>query len=281
MTFLLDLIRLHRRQNPSRRLHPSLTATKAPKAKAKTKSESSSKAKEKTASAVDSDPGISKSRVVEPPSSHVAGAPEDEDIDDFPEIERLFEDCDPGVVEDPSLETVRSPSSSSKPKDVPAAEVPPEVPKSDDDKAKPPDSKASDKNARREAELRKEAKSVHHLLTDMPKNRFCPICQRAKKYKPPLQDRWVQIHQVRDVWLAFDLRPRHRVSRHRGKHRRVSFDIDNEGRWNFPHACLSVRTEVSGRKLAFFAPFVSNQDHVGTIYHNNAHEITGAIKDLG
>ena len=58
-------------------------------------------------------------------------------------------------------------------------------PKPDDEGRKPPDPKDSDKRSRGEAELRKEAKSVHHLLTHMPKNPFCPTCQRAKMYKPP------------------------------------------------------------------------------------------------
>ena len=144
----------------------------APKAKAKTKSESSKKARDKTATAVESDPSTSSSMIVEPPSSDAVGAPDDKDTHDFPGIERLFEDYVPGVVEDPAPEAATALNI-----DAPTPEEPPEVPKSDDDRQKPPDRKDSDKRSRGEGELRKQAKSVHHLLMHMPKNPFCPTCE--------------------------------------------------------------------------------------------------------
>ena len=36
-----------------------------------------------------------------------------------------------------------------------------------------------------EKALRKEAKSIHHMLTHIPKNPYCEACQRAKMFKPP------------------------------------------------------------------------------------------------
>ena len=33
--------------------------------------------------------------------------------------------------------------------------------------------------------LKKEAKSIHHLMTHIPKNPYCEVCKRAKMYKPP------------------------------------------------------------------------------------------------
>ena len=161
-----------------------------PKAKPKPKSESSKSAKGKTGSVAGSDPGASSSMVVEPPASNVLSDPyADEEGDDFPGVENLFEDYVPAehsdvAVDDPAPEAVRSPSSSSKPGELPASRGPAEVPKHDDKEHKPIYPKTSEKRSRGEAELRKEAKSVHHLLTHIPKNPFCPVCQRAKMYKP-------------------------------------------------------------------------------------------------
>ena len=157
-------------------------ASKAPKAKAKPKSESSKLAKDKTASAVESDPGTSpSSMVVEPPSTHALSDPyEDDEGDDFPGMEKLFEDYVPGEYSGEAVEDPRRPSL-----ETPASGKSEEVPKPDDESRRPPDPKDADKRCQGQAELRKEAKSVHHLLTHMPKNPFCPTCQRANMYKPP------------------------------------------------------------------------------------------------
>ena len=115
----------------------SKVAPKAPMAKPKPKSESSKLTKGKTGSAVESDPGTSSSSmVVEPPTSEVLTAPYgDEEGDDFPGIEKLFEDYIPEehsdvAVDDPAPEAVRSPPSSSKPGGSHASRRSDEVPKS-------------------------------------------------------------------------------------------------------------------------------------------------------
>ena len=129
--------------------------------------------------------------VVEPPTSEVLTDPyADEEGDDFPGIEKLFENYVPEeysdvAVDDPASEAVRSPPPSSRPEGSPASRRSEEVPKRDDKERKPIDSKTAELRSRGEAELRKEATSAHHLLTHMPKNPFCPVCQRAKMYKPP------------------------------------------------------------------------------------------------
>ena len=33
--------------------------------------------------------------------------------------------------------------------------------------------------------LKKEAKSIHRLMTHIPRNPYCEVCKRAKMYKPP------------------------------------------------------------------------------------------------
>ena len=127
-----------------------------PKAKPKPKSESSKSAKGKTGSVAGSDPGASSSMVVELPASHVLSDPyADEEGDDFPGIEKLFEDYVPEeqsdvAVDDPAPEAVRSPSSSSNPGELPASRVPAEVPKHDDKEHKPIDPKTSEKRSREE-----------------------------------------------------------------------------------------------------------------------------------
>ena len=51
----------------------------------------------------------------------------------------------------------------------------------------PPSSVPVDKSklSKGEKALREEAKTKHHLMTHVPKNPFCPTCQRAKMFKPP------------------------------------------------------------------------------------------------
>jgi hypothetical protein len=42
-----------------------------------------------------------------------------------------------------------------------------------------------------EKALKEEAKSTQHLLTHIPKNPLCDVCQRAKMFKPPSRtDSW-------------------------------------------------------------------------------------------
>ena len=265
-----------------------------PKAKPKPKSESSKSAKGKTGSAAGSDPGTSSSSsssssmVVEPPTSQVLTDPyADEEGDDFPGIEKLFEDYVPGeysdvAVDDPAPEAVRSPPPSSKPGRSPASRRSEEVPKHDDKERKPLDPKTAELRSWGEAELRKEATIVHHLLTHMPKNPFCPVCQRAKMDKPPSY----KTDGVRSI-----------KSETFGEHLTCGHVIvyrDNEASIQGCRLALilkDVGTSVMhaypcGRKSQdecyhALTHFVSNKDEVGTIYSDNAPEITGAIKDLG
>ena len=172
-----------------------------PKAKPKPKTESPKSAKGKTGSVAGSDPGASpSSMVVAPPASHVLSDPyADEEGDDFPGIEKLFEDYVPEehsdvAVDDPAPEAVRSLSSSSKPGELPASRRSAEVPKHDDKEHKPIDPKTSEKRSRGEAELRKEAKSVHHLPTR--------ICLRIPSVPFAREPRCISPHRTR--LMVFD-----------------------------------------------------------------------------
>eukprot|EP00435_Cladocopium_sp_Y103_P051725 s387_g16.t1 len=47
------------------------------------------------------------------------------------------------------------------------------------------DDNVEEKRSLGEKALREEAKSIQHMLTHIPKNPYCDICQRAKMFKPP------------------------------------------------------------------------------------------------
>ena len=260
-----------------------------PKAKPKPKSESSKSAKGRTKSVAGSDPGASSSSMVlEPPASHVLSDPyADEEGDDCPGIEKLFEDYVPEehsdvAVDDPAPEAVRSPSSSSKPGELPASRRSEEVPKHDDKEHKPIDPKTSEKRSRGEAELRKEAKSVHHLLTHTPKNPFCPVCQRAKMYKPPSY-KTAGIRSIKSdsfgEHLTCDYVIVYRDNEASIEGCRLALILKDVGT-SFMHAYPSGRKSQDECYHAL-TYFVSNKDEVGTIYSDNALEITGAMKDIG
>ena len=58
----------------------------------------------------------------------------------------------------------------------------PESDSNDDDSDKPPKAHPVGRSEK-ERDLKKEALSVHHLLTHMPKNRYCAACMKAKMQK--------------------------------------------------------------------------------------------------
>eukprot|EP00435_Cladocopium_sp_Y103_P006156 s2440_g2.t1 len=62
---------------------------------------------------------------------------------------------------------------------------PPSEPKSKGSSSHVQDDDVEEKRSLGEKALREEAKSIQHMLTHIPKNPFCDICQRAKMFKPP------------------------------------------------------------------------------------------------
>ena len=135
----------------------------------------------------------SSSKVAEPPVSddEPFSPPDDEDyVDDEPDIVggNVFRpdgndeddgDVVPDISGDPGADAPEvEPRIAADREVLPADEEPP-----DQDYPRDPDMER-----RREcdkAALKAEAKSKRHMLTHIPKNPYCEVCNKAKMYKPP------------------------------------------------------------------------------------------------
>ena len=138
------------------------------------------------------------------------------------------------------------------------------------------------KRSRRIENLKKEAKSAAHLMTHLPKNPFCDVCQRAKMYKPPSYqtDGWHSVeakafgdHITADHIIVY--RDRDTVIEE-SRLALVLKDVATSFTYAYPSA---LRSE--DECIAALQHFVSSSDEVGVFYSDQAKELISAAKFLG
>ena len=99
------------------------------------------------------------------------------------------------------------------------------------------------KIAKGEVALRDEARSKHHLMTHVSKNRFCPACQRVKLFKPPsFQPNGSRLIDAENFW-----RPSYR--------RLLGFYRDNEEEISESRLAFVMKDVATG----FLAAYSRNQ----------------------
>ncbi|CAE7594010.1 unnamed protein product [Symbiodinium natans] len=138
------------------------------------------------------------------------------------------------------------------------------------------------KRSRRIENLKKEAKSAAHLMTHLPKNPFCDVCQRAKMYKPPSYqtDGWHSVeakafgdHITADHIIVY--RDRDTVIEE-SRLALVLKDVATSFTYAYPSA---LRSE--DECIAALQHFVSSSDEIGVFYSDQAKELISAAKFLG
>ena len=132
--------------------------------------------------------------------------------------------------------------------------------------------------------LKKEAKSIHHLMTHIPKNPFCDVCKRAKMYKPPSYKvnctRTIEAKSFGDH-IAADhviIRRDKETEIEESRLALVVKDVKTAFMYAYPSA---LKSEEEEECIASLQHFVSSADKVGNFYSDNAKELKSAAKKLG
>ncbi|CAE7292249.1 unnamed protein product, partial [Symbiodinium sp. CCMP2456] len=130
--------------------------------------------------------------------------------------------------------------------------------------------------------LKKEATSLHHLMTHVPKNPYCSVCNQAKMYKTPGYKteglRSVEASSFGDHITA-DHVVIYRDNDSVVEEARLALVIKDVAT-NFMYAYPSALKDADECK-ASLQHFVASKDKVGVFYSDNAKELTKASKSLG
>ena len=138
-----------------------------------------------------------------------------------------------------------------------------------------------EKRDRGEQALRREAKSLVHLLTHVPKNPFCTTCSRAKMTKPPSYKKGgsetVDADKFGDHITAdhLILRDDEEEAIDGSRNALVVKDIATDFRCVYPSARKTTRDCVLALKH-----FTRGRDDIGVFYSDNAEELVKAASEL-
>ena len=130
--------------------------------------------------------------------------------------------------------------------------------------------------------LKKEAKSLHHLMTHIPKNPYCSVCNQAKMYKAP----GYRTDGLRSVsascfgdHITADHVVLYRDSDNMIEDSRLALVVKDVAT-SFMYAYPSALKDADECQVAL-QHFVASADKVGVFYSDNAKELTRATKSLG
>ncbi|CAE7627625.1 unnamed protein product, partial [Symbiodinium microadriaticum] len=130
--------------------------------------------------------------------------------------------------------------------------------------------------------LKKEAKSLHHLMTHVPKNPYCSVCNQAKMYKAP----GYRTDGLRSVsascfgdHITADHVVLYRDSDNMIEDSRLALIVKDVAT-SFMFAYPSALKDADECQVAL-QHFVASTDKVGVFYSDNAKELTRATKSLG
>ena len=129
--------------------------------------------------------------------------------------------------------------------------------------------------------LKKEAKSIHHLMTHIPKNPYCEVCKRAKMYKPPsykvggtptIEAKSFGDHITADHVI---IRRDKDTEIEESRLALVIKDVKTAFMYAYPSDLKSEEECITSLQH-----FVSSADKVGNFYSDNAKELKSAAKKL-
>ena len=130
--------------------------------------------------------------------------------------------------------------------------------------------------------LKKEAKSLHHLMTHIPKNPYCSVCNQAKMYKAP----GYRTDGLRSIsascfgdHITADHVVLYRDSDNMIEDSRLALIVKDVAT-SFMYAYPSALKDADECQVAL-QHFVASTDKVGVFYSDNAKELTRATKSLG
>ena len=130
--------------------------------------------------------------------------------------------------------------------------------------------------------LKKEAKSLHHLMTHVPKNPYCSVCNQAKMYKAP----GYRTDGLRSIsascfgdHITADHVVLYRDSDNMIEDSRLALIVKDVAT-SFMFAYPSALKDADECQVAL-QHFVASTDKVGVFYSDNAKELTRATKSLG
>ena len=130
--------------------------------------------------------------------------------------------------------------------------------------------------------LKKEAKSLHHLMTHIPKNPYCSVCYQPKMYKAP----GYRTDGLRSVsascfgdHITADHVVLYRDSDNMIEDSRLALVVKDVAT-SFMYAYPSALKDADECQVAL-QHFVASTDKVGVFYSDNAKELTRATKSLG
>ena len=132
-----------------------------------------------------------------------------------------------------------------------------------------------------EKALRDEATSIQHMLTHIPKNPYCDICQRAKMFKPPSYavggSTKVEAEKFGDHITADFIitRDEEEVGIDDERNALVVKDVATGFMYVYPNARRTTNAAVLALKH-----FVGHNEEVGVFYSDNAPELISAMKVL-
>ena len=132
-----------------------------------------------------------------------------------------------------------------------------------------------------EKALREEAKSIRHMLTHVPKNPYCHVCQRAKMFKPPSRtvggSTRVEAEKFGDHITADFIvtRDEEEVGIDDERSALVVKDVATGFMYVYPNARRTTNAAVLAMKH-----FVGHTENIGVFYNDNAPELISAMKIL-
>ena len=131
--------------------------------------------------------------------------------------------------------------------------------------------------------LKAEAKSIHHLMTHVPKNPYCEVCKRAKMHKPPSYQvggtRTIEAKSFGDHITGADHVIVQQDKDSEIEESRLALvvkDVKTAFLYAYPSALKSEE-----ECIASLQHFVSSADKVGNFYSDNAKELKRAAKKHG
>ena len=132
-----------------------------------------------------------------------------------------------------------------------------------------------------EKALKEEAKPIQQLVTHIPKNPYCDICQKAKMFKPPSRavggSTQVKAEKFGDHITADFIVTRDEDELGNDEEKSVSVvkDIANGFIYVYPNARRTTNAAILAIKH-----FVGHNDEIGVFYSDNAPESISAMKIL-
>jgi hypothetical protein len=158
---------------------------------------------------------------------------------------------------------------------------PPVEPKSKGSSSSIHDEQDDFKRSLGEKALKEEAKSIQHMLTHIPKNPFCDVCQKAKMFKPPSRavggSTKVEAEKFGDQITADFIvtRDDEEVEIDDEKSALVVKDVATGFMYVYPNARRTTNAAVLAMKH-----FVGHTEEIGVVYSDNAPELISAMKVL-